>query len=86
MVASRAYLVPDEQVATAAEAIMLITGRVVRVLGESPAPGGLVLAVELDLAFRGYAGAWHGGTNERFVTFTSRTGAVPLVLSLATSP
>lgn len=45
-----------------------------------------VVDVVLDLTFSGDSGAWGPGVNERFVTATSRSGTVPYVLELATSP
>jgi hypothetical protein len=85
-IANRRYLVPDEQVANGADALVLAAGRVATVRSESPTASGLVLDVDLDLTFRGGTGAWGDGINERFVTFTPREGAVPFVMSLATSP
>lgn len=84
--ASRTYLVADEQATDKADMLVLSKGRVAKVWSATPSADGLVLHVELDLTFRGNTGAWGNGTNERFVTFTPRAGAVPFAMSLATSP
>lgn len=86
VIASRKYLVADEQVAGGADALVLKAARIANVRSASPTAGGLVLDVDLDLAFQGATGAWRNGLNERFVTFTPRADAVPFVMSLATSP
>ncbi|MFI6815993.1 hypothetical protein ACIBG7_26545 [Nonomuraea sp. NPDC050328] len=85
-IASRSYLVADQQVAGGADALVLKAARVAKVRSASPTAGDLVLDVDLDLTFQGATGAWHDGLNQRFVTFTPRSGAVPFVMSLATSP
>lgn len=86
VIASRKYLVADEQVADGADALVLRAGRVAKVRSASPTADGLVLDVDLDLEFQGATGAGRNGLNQRFVTFTPRAGAVPFVMSLATSP
>lgn len=86
VIASRTYLVTDQQVVDTADVLVLTKGRVAKVISATPSAGGLVLHVELDLTFRGATGAWGNGVKERFVTFTPRAGTVPLVMSLATSP
>ncbi|MFI6515443.1 hypothetical protein ACIBF1_07780 [Spirillospora sp. NPDC050679] len=88
VIASRTYLAADQQAEPAepADVLVLSKGRVAKVMSATPSADGLVLHVELDLTFRGATGAWGNGVNERFVTFTPRTGAVPVAISLATSP
>ncbi|MFI6316542.1 hypothetical protein ACIBG8_03435 [Nonomuraea sp. NPDC050556] len=86
VVASREYLVADEQVVDGADALVLKAARIAKVRSASPTADGIVLDVDLDLEFQGATGAWRNGVNERFVTFTPRAGAVPFVMSLATSP
>lgn len=85
--ASETYLVTDEQVDSDGDAPMLVTGKVVTVTGAQPTPdGGLTLQVTLDMTFDGNPMAWGNGSNERFVTFTPRSGEIPYAMSFATGP
>ncbi|MBO2448052.1 hypothetical protein J4573_13190 [Actinomadura barringtoniae] len=86
VVASRTYLVEDEQVTDKGDALVLAKGRVIKVTSSSRSADGLALDVEIDLTFRGATGAWGNGVNTRFVTFTPREGTVPFVMSIATGP
>lgn len=85
--ASQAYLTADQQVSNDADAPKLASGKVTKVTGAQPGPGGeLTLQVTLDMTFDGDPIAWSEGVNERFVTFTPRGGQVPYAMSFATGP
>ena len=84
--ASRAYLVPDQQVPSDDDAVRLRSGRVT-VVGEArPTPDGMTFLVSMDLSFVGERGAWGEGTNGRFVTFVYRGGDIPYEMGVATGP
>ena len=85
--ASKAYLAPDEQATSSHDVPVLASGRVVTLRpGQWTSAELFVVDVDLELTFTGDPVAWGNGVNERFVTATARTGTIPYVLELATSP
>ena len=85
--ASKAYLAPDEPATSSDDVPMLASGRVVTLRpGQWTSAELFVVDVDLELTFTGDPVAWGNGVNERFVTATARTGTIPYVLELATSP
>ena len=85
--ASKAYLAPDEQATSSDDVPVLASGRVVTLRpGQWTSAELFVVDVDLELTFTGDPVAWGNGVNERFVTATARTGTIPYVLELATSP
>jgi hypothetical protein len=85
--ASTAYLVPEDQVTPPAVGPVLASGRI-RALrpGQWTSQDLFVVDVDLDLSFTGDPVAWGNGVNTRFITAAARSGAIPYVLELATSP
>ena len=84
--ASAAYLVPSEQLPSSEAAPVLTSGRVASWREDQwTSAADFVVYVDFDLTFSGNSEAWGTGTNSRFVTATSRAGAIPFVLELATS-
>jgi len=85
--ASKAYLAPDEPATSSDDVPVLASGRVVTLRpGQWTSAELFVVDVDLELTFTGDPVAWGNGVNERFVTATARTGTIPYVLELATSP
>jgi hypothetical protein len=85
--ASKAYLGPEEQATSPDDVLVLASGRVVTLRpGQWTSAELFVVDVDLELTFTGDPVAWGNGVNERFVTATARTGTIPYVLELATSP
>jgi hypothetical protein len=84
--ASRAYLTADQQVPDDADAPHLRSGKVTGVTDAEPTSDGQRFLATLELSFDGNPAAWGEGTNDRFVTFTPRAGAIPYEMAFATSP
>jgi hypothetical protein len=94
--AAHLYLGPDQQLPSASGGaspvapLVLARGRVTAVALQSWTSSELfVVRATLTLVLGGSGdtlGNWSNGPNERFVTVERRTGAVPYVLSFATSP
>jgi hypothetical protein len=88
--ASQIYLVPNQQpqAGDSGEPLpVLVAGRILTFRQLEWTSGtNIVVNVDLDLEFKGYAGAWGNGKNNRFVSATARTGAIPYILEFDSSP
>ena len=83
LTASKLFLVPSQRDGT----VKLASGQVLSYHSYSwKSVNDFTLMVSLDLHFEGWHGAWNGGKNDRFVTFTSASHGQTLLMAFNTGP